>query len=135
MSEIRVAAPLFCPTMHGVIGETVKPGDFEYGQNRGIFGHDLAAGNRGAISAAGLVEKWASQAARLYGNRPSLIPHLPMWQGSRARRQVPEPRQAGSSQQNAAIAHFENHAPNHNKDCGPVNESRIFLGTNGRFEI
>jgi hypothetical protein len=37
--------------MNGVIGETVKPQDFGYGQNRGIFARDLAAGNRGAIFA------------------------------------------------------------------------------------
>jgi hypothetical protein len=49
MSEIRVAAPFVLPTMNGVIGETVKPRDFEYGQNRGIFGRDLTAGNRRAI--------------------------------------------------------------------------------------
>jgi hypothetical protein len=37
--------------MDGVIGETVKPRDFEYGQNRDIFTRDLAAGNHGAIFA------------------------------------------------------------------------------------
>jgi hypothetical protein len=37
--------------MHGVIGETVKLWNFEYGQNRDIFARDLAAGSRGAIFA------------------------------------------------------------------------------------
>jgi hypothetical protein len=50
--------------MHWVIGETVKLRSFEYGQNRGIFASDLAAGNLGAIFRRGLIEKWAFQAAR-----------------------------------------------------------------------
>jgi hypothetical protein len=48
--------------MHGVIGETVKPPNVEYAQNRDIFGLDLAAGNRGAVFRRGLIEKWAFQA-------------------------------------------------------------------------
>jgi hypothetical protein len=35
--------------MHGVIGETVKPQNFEDGQNRDIFARDLVAGDRGAV--------------------------------------------------------------------------------------
>src|SRR4051812_48300668 len=34
ISEIRVAAPLFCPTMQGVIGETVKRRNVQDAQNR-----------------------------------------------------------------------------------------------------
>jgi hypothetical protein len=50
MSEnSRRRALLFCPTMHRVIGETVKPPDFEYAQNRDIFARDSAAAERGAI--------------------------------------------------------------------------------------
>jgi hypothetical protein len=48
--------------MDGVIGETVKPRDFEYGQNRDISGGDLAAGTRRAIFRRDLIEKWAFHA-------------------------------------------------------------------------
>jgi hypothetical protein len=55
--------------MDGVIGETVKLRDFEYGQNRDIFALDLAAGNRVATFRRGLIEKWAFQAVSWYGNQ------------------------------------------------------------------
>jgi hypothetical protein len=49
MSEIRVAAPLFCPTMHGVIGKTVKRGNVQDVQYRDIFARDALDGNPRAI--------------------------------------------------------------------------------------
>jgi hypothetical protein len=50
MPKIRVAAPLFCPTIKGVIGETIKPRTIEDGQNRDIFGPAIwAAGQSRAI--------------------------------------------------------------------------------------
>jgi hypothetical protein len=51
MSEIRVAAPLFCPTMHGVIGETVKRRNAQDVQNRDIFARDALGANGGGIFA------------------------------------------------------------------------------------
>jgi hypothetical protein len=51
MSKIRVAAPLFCPTMHGVIGETVKRRNVQDVQNGDILALDAPDGNRGAIFA------------------------------------------------------------------------------------
>jgi hypothetical protein len=69
MSEIRVAAPLFCPTMDGVIGETVKPRDFEDGQNRDIFGPRFGSQQSQGRFCRSLIEKWAFRAAWRYQNR------------------------------------------------------------------
>src|SRR4051812_7171355 len=49
MSEIRVAAPLFCRTMHGVIGETVKRRNTQDVQNRDIFAWMRSAPIAGAF--------------------------------------------------------------------------------------
>jgi hypothetical protein len=84
MPKIRVAAPLFCPTIQGVIGETVKRRTIEDGQNRDIFAPRFGQpDNRGAIRSFLLRNRYFERFAGTAIGR-CLIPPLPTGQGGRA---------------------------------------------------